>query len=302
VIAVPIPSPFLIVLLAVPPVQEPVETPAAAVQAPVIAPEAQARWDALVAAAFPGGTAERLTSFDLDCWGTVYTGGNQTNDFEARIRFLEPGYVRRTMTQSGREQMRGPAGDFLVAKDGRGVPLQGREFREDKKELDRTVAVARTFLALTDPERLTIAGLELSATPPTSLPQAFAERANALEWLVLRSPDFYLADPAGAPAQAAAEARPLYRVQLGLDRGTHLPELVVVQRDAPGLVGSAQLVQLKKYETLDGHRVPFEVRTYDPDLATSPWRFAARPSSLLGLNAGSLKPGLKADDFAPPGR
>jgi hypothetical protein len=297
----------LAVLLAVLPPQDPAATPAAGTTSLEAAPEARALWDTMVAAAFPGGRSERVTSFDFDCWGTVYSRANQSNDFNARIRYLEPGFVRRTMTESGREQMRGPAGDFTVDKNGRATPLQGREYREDKKELDRTVAVARTFVALTDPRHVTLAGIELAAAAPTSIPSAFAQRASELKWLVLRSPDFYLADAAGAtgaagaagPIGADAATRPLYRVQLGLDPATYLPELVVVQRDAPGLVQSAQLVQLKSYATLDGRRVPFEVRTYDPDLTLSPWKFASRPSSLLGVNEGTLKPGLSAVDFQP---
>jgi len=298
-----IPSPLLAALLSlqapIPPETPPDTSPAppAGVVPAATAPEARALWEAMLAAAFPAGQAERLTSFDLDCWGTVYTGANQTNDFEARIRFLEPGYVRRTMSKTGREQMRGPAGDFmLTAKDGRAVRLEGRDFREDKKELDRTVAVARTFIALTDPQHLTLASLDLQPSPPMSLPAPFAARASELTWLALRSPDFYLAPPAGTAAPAE---RPLYRVQLGLDRKTNLPELVVVQRDDPGHVQAAQLVQLKKFRTLDGHSVPFEVRTYDPDLSTSPWKFGARPASLLGVNRGSLKPGLTGADFQP---
>ncbi len=295
----PISSPFLAALLVLLPLQEPSGTTPGAIPAET-PPEARASWEAMVAAAFPDGPSERVTCFDFECWGTAYTGGRQANDFEARIRFLEPGFVHRTMKRSGRGQVRGPAGDFLIDEKGRVLPLQGREYAEDRKDLDRTVAVARTFVALTDPLHLTIASLELQPAAPTSLPGAFAARAAELTWLVVRSPDFYLADAAEVPA-GETDARPLYRVQLGLDRTTKLPELVVIQRDDPGQVQLAQLVQLKKFKTLDGHRVPFEVRTFDPDLRLSPWKFGTRPATLLGINQGSLRPDLTAKDFEPGG-
>jgi len=256
-------------------------------------PEARALWDSVVATALAGAGEAGIDSFDFQCSGRVLTGGAQTNDFKARIQYLEPGWVRREMA-TGRAQMRGPEGDFAISS-GRVVPLRGREFREDTKELDRTVAVARTFVSLSDPRRIRVEDLALAKAPAT-LPKTLEKRAAELAWLSLRSPDFYLAETA---RPEDGQPQPLYRVHLGIDAATKLPELAVVQRDVLGAVDTAQLIQLGDYAEIDGHRVPKRVRSYAPDPETSPWRFGTRPTSTLWLEQGTLKPKLTPESFVP---
>ena len=263
---------------------------------PPESPEARALWDSVVAAAFNGETDHRVLSFDFECEGQILSGGAQTNDFKARILYLEPGYVRREM-KSGRTQMRGPEGDFYLAPEGRAVPLRGREFREDIKELDQTVSIARTFVSLSDPRRVRVESLALAEAPKT-LPERLRERAGELSWIALRTPDFYLSS---SKAREEVEREPLYRVHLGIDPASKLPELAVIQRDVLGAVDTAQLVELAQYATIDGHRVPHRVRTYTPEANTSPWVFGERPSSTLWLKRGTLKPELTPVSFVPKG-
>jgi hypothetical protein len=278
------------------PEEPPVPAPAEPREAAPESPEARALWDAVVANARAAEDDHRVDSFDFQCSGRVLTGGAQTNDFKARIQYLEPGWVRRDMNRGS--QIRGPEGDFLVTPEGNAVALRGREFREDTKELDRTVAVARTFVSLSDPRRIRVEGLNMTQAP-RSLPKPLEKRGAELTWVLLRSPDFYLAE---ATPRDDGQPLPIYRVHLGIDAATKLPELAVVQRDVLGAVETAQLIQLGDYADIDGHRVPKMVRTFAPDPNTSPWRFGQRPTSTLWLEQGTLKPGLKPEAFVPQGR
>jgi hypothetical protein len=240
-----------------------------------------------------------IRAFDLLFEGRVYSGENQTNDLDARYLYLEPGHVRMVM-KSGRERMRGPKGDYLIDKSGV-YPLRGREYAEDQRELDETVAVARLFVGLSDPGRLRLASLEVLPAPPPRLPEAVAKKAAELDWIVLLSPDF-------RRHQDGARAT-LDRVELGLERESHVPVLAVVTH--PTDPHSAVLARLKDYQPLDGYRVPYDVTTWRiaPDqAATGPaagissqrLAFAAKPAIRLWLKEGRLRPRLEPADFEPP--
>jgi hypothetical protein len=263
------------------------------------APAARQAWEALLAAVLPAGDPAPVEAFDLRFDARIASGERQTNDVSGRYRFRAPGYVRTLLEESGRETMRGPDGDWLVFKNGRKVPLEGRDYELDVEELDRAINVAQTFCALTDPRTLRIARLELLPAPPSTIPDSLAPRAAELQWLLLETPDL-------APASADAAARPagaLQRLELGLDRAQRLPSLAVVRPSelGPEAVESAQLLDLQNFKPLDGFRVPHTVLTYRPDLTTSPWSFdLRRQSSDLYILGGTLRPTLAPADFRPP--
>ena len=189
------------------------------------APAAEAKWKALIAAATPSKAVAPVKAFDLEFEGRVYQEG-QTNDFDGRYRFLKPGFVRTLLTESGRETMRGPDGDWLVFADGRKVRLEGKDYELDVDELNRTVGVAQSFVALTDPNTIRIQRLELLSETPSSIPKGLRKRVGKLDWLVLHTPDFRLeSDP---PPGFGGAAPVLHRIELGLNPATHLPTLAVV--------------------------------------------------------------------------
>jgi hypothetical protein len=263
-------------------------------------PAARQAWEALLAAAFPTADPAPVAAFDLLFDARIYSGERQTTDVSGRYRFLAPGYVRTWLKASERETLRGPDGDWLTFKNGRTVRLEGREYELDVDELDRAVGVARRFTAFTDPRTLRVARLELSAGPPSSIPDDLAKRAAALQWLLLETPDLA---PDGAAAPAAEKGRALQRIELGLDRESSLPSLVVVRSSELGQEGveSAQLLDLSNFRPLDGFRVPHKVITHGPDLSTSPWSFdTRRPSFDLYIEGGTLRPALSPGDFRPP--
>ena len=267
---------------------------------PSTEPAARQAWEALLAAAFPAGDPAPVAAFDLQFDARIYSGERQTNDVSGRYRFLAPGYVRTLLKVSGRETLRGPDGDWLVFKNGRTVRLEGRDYELDVDELDRAVEVARSFTAFTDPRTLRIARLERLAAPPSSIPDGLAERAAELTWLLLETPDLA---PDAAAAPAAEKGQALQRIELGLERESSLPSLVVVRSSelGPEAVESAQLLDLSSFRPLDGFRVPHRVLTYGPDLSTSPWSFDLRRASFdLYISGGTLRPALSPADFRRP--
>jgi hypothetical protein len=197
--------------------------------------------------------------------------------------------------------MRGARGDFLVDKSGV-YPLKGRDYAEDRRELDETVAVARLFVGLTDPGRLRLASLALLPAPPANLPEPLVKKAAELDWLVLESPDFRV--------HADGRTATLDRVELGLERETHVPVLALVTD--PADPRSAVLARLENYQPLDGYRVPWKVATWRVadgqaaagpaagDAQRRPLAFEPKPAVRLWLVEGKLRPALEPTDFEPP--
>jgi len=259
-------------------------------------PAAAAAWQALCAAV--GATADhpRVRAFELEFEGRARREG-ASNDFDIEsFQYLEPGWVRMTL-KSGRVRLRGPAGDYLLdTKRKTTVPLRGKDLANDIRELDDTVRIARSFVALTDPANVRLAALA-GGMPPPSLPEKFRERGAALAWLDLTSPDFHARAPGidGAP-------EPLYRVRIGCDPATHVPALAVIHEAVEGRMRleTAMLFEFSGYAVLDGYQVPWKVRTFAPDPERSPWVFEERPSLELWLLSGSLAPELAEADFLPP--
>lgn len=271
--------------------------PAAGELVPGVLPEgaspgARAAWQELTAAT-AGAREGGVRAFDLEFDATARQE-RQSNDFRARYRFLEEGpraFVRITMSQSGRERLRGPEGDFLLQQGQPPLRIEGRELREDKRELDEAVGIARTFAGLSDPRRLRIARLELLAAPPRELPSNLAKLAAGLRWLELSTPDFRRGASDGA----------LYRVRLGLEPKTHLPVLAMVAREqGPALeLETAQLLQLGDFQEVDGFKIPREVRSFQPDMEQVPRVFSSRSSLELYFLKGTLRPALTSADFVP---
>jgi hypothetical protein len=202
--------------------------------------------------------------------------------------------------------MRGPGGDFVIEK-GRSVSLKGREYDEDRRELDQTLAVMKSFVGLTDPRSLRVASLERMGGPPSGLPEVLQQTVRSsfgksevrkvepenLVWLEVISPDLR--------RSAHAERSGLQRAQVGLDPKTHLPLLAVLSEERSDGSGEPLLVELFDFRELDGYRVPFRVRSYLAEPSAGPLRYG-RPSVELWLKGGTLRPKLTPADFVPSGK
>lgn len=287
-----------------PPLEPPREAPAAdraaerasSLQPGVLpadaSPQAVALWRALVRATrAPEQAPEPVRAFDLTFDVRVRRDTQRNDGKDLRFRYLAPGFVRATL-ESGREHVRGPAGDFLIDGATAKALAPTRENQEDRRQIDEELAIARNFVALSDPAHLRIASLALLDAPPAGLPPALAERAGALDWLAVASPDFRLFqsdDELAAPA--------LYLARLGLEKQTGKLVLAQLGRDLRRPDERALLVALEGTRPLDGWLLPrlVFVRAWDVERRA----FEERPSLELALKHGSLRAPLAPDDFRP---
>ncbi len=183
-----------------------------------------------------------------------------------------------------------------------------RDDKDDVKQMDDAVVVARNFLALTNPATLRIARLALLPAAPAGIPKPFAERAQPLSWLEVHSPDFRLSRSIGA-----AGANALYRVQLGLDPKSSLPVLALIYDAAPDANASARLgpgtlfLELRDWITESGYKLPKQIDTYEmetPGAAAPPGSvpigFRREPTTSVVLKRARINPPLTVDSFRPP--
>ena len=216
-------------------------------------PEAIALWKQLTEATLVQGMERRkVTSFRLTFDLRLRPNEGESHDANnTTYSFLAPqGFVRYTL-ESGRENMRGPTGDFTVTADGEDIKLEGREFNEDRRQLDEAVRIARNFVALTDPGSLRIQKLAAGLTAPEGLPASLLKRASELSWIEVVSPDFHLQRDAGKTSQTRT---PLFRVLLGLDTDhkAHRPRRTARDREREDPADLDTLRELSRNGWLSG--------------------------------------------------
>ena len=126
--------------------------------------------------------------------GILTREGVQTNETEdVEYRYLAPDCVRfrlpsrREVGRSGLAQR-----DYWLLDGDELVELVGREYEEDRRQIQEMHAVARNFVALSDPGRLRITRLETLADPPPDVAPRLEPKERKLEWLRVASPDFAL--------------------------------------------------------------------------------------------------------------
>jgi len=243
--------------------------------------------------------ATPIRDFDLKFDLRTRDESNRTHDVGAHIRFLGPKYLWSMIAESGQGHVRNDEGDFLLdGKTGEAVKLIGREGAEDIRQIDETIAIARNFVALTDPRSVRIAALERVGGPPPILPPKLASSATRLSWLAVESPDLRLY----RLRSRAGEKEPLVRALLGIDPQRKRIELALIHEDLGDrpLLGSTLLVDLSGHFEKDGFVVPRRIDVYQVDTEVEPWCFRAKPSSVLSVKNEDfdLRPDLKPEDFA----
>lgn len=271
-------------------------------------PEARAAWVRLgQAIAVEGGNSAPITGFDLALDLQMRVQENRTNQFpNARYAYLAPRFLLAD-TGKGRQQMRGPKGDWLYDRTQPGeralVRLDvGRENAEDRRQLDEALDVARLFVLLVDPRNVRIQKFSAAANPENLLPTKLAEAARKLQWFELTTPDVR----PGAANKAGA------RILLGIASGSGLPALAVADdAAAPARVNpTTSAIDLSDWKTFDGRRLPKKILVYLPRIheaegaggvtsrVADGWR--AEPAMDLVVRSGSLSATLKPEDFLPP--
>jgi hypothetical protein len=259
-------------------------------------PEARAAWEAICQASLgPDSARAPVRAFELalDVRSRNPSGG--TNDVKAEFRYLDvqPGYVRVKFVEGKREVGRGPEGDWLFdgSRNERVVFGVGREYAEDRRQLDEWGAVARLFVSLTDPRSLRLAGLDVLQGAPPGIPATFAKRAGELSWIRARSPDFRLVG-VSTPSN-------LFRASLGWDPKTGRVELALVEEDVAvsALRPTAKLVELRKPQASGGFLVPQIILVYSVEEGRIPPAFTVLAGLDLYVKSSNLRAALQPQDF-----
>ena len=312
-------------------------------------PEAVAAWLRMLAASHPAAASPGVgdgqvtpapNSFHLEA-EVVTRDGSSTNQLDVDYSFLSPHFVR-FLLPSNRQTGRGPSGKGLSSywlKDGEKVQrLDTRENKEDRRLVKEMTALARNFLALTDPDRIRLSRLDLLEGPPVELPRVvrgelasvIRRAARALEetgatptegaqdtdlvadvvWIRLQTPDFDLVRREGE----ARDARRDQLVSLAIGpRGLPLVAVVQDPRSSRGgpLEADASLILLGAWvrDENDHYITPRWIRVFrpepvpleapTPDAPAQAWAFGKRPVQDITLKKADLHPNFVPTDFDP---
>lgn len=257
-------------------------------------PEARALWERLCAATKSSAPGP-ITAFRLKA-EVLQRQGAGTNELDIDYRYLAPDCIRFALPGRRETGRSGMGREDYWLKDGEEVVvLAGRDYAPDRRQVDEMHALARNYVALSDPSRLALRRLELLPAPPRDLPPNLVERARKLAWLVVASPDFALVRRDGEPAKDA-----LYVVEIGAAE-SGLPELVVIREEPrparAGDVIAPLLVELGNYREVSGFRIPNKllVRAQREDRRA----FVESPSQEIYVTEVDLAPKLARADFQP---
>lgn len=263
------------------------------------AAEAREAWEALCRASL-GEAPAPITAFHLEAETRVRDGA-QRNDSRISYRYLAPDCLRFRISDDKETGRFGRKRSEYWMKDGDEVlVLDSRDYAADRQSIEEMAALARNYIALSDPARLRIEGLHLLAGPPAELFPALRRRARKLVWLSVSSPDFALLG-----SQDAARPQERYRVDMGLRTeagpGAWTPELVIVRAVAPpGMpTRDAVLLRLDDYRPTDGFRIPFRIAVHHLAAERLPPVFAEEASQEAAVLRANLRPELGVADFRP---
>jgi hypothetical protein len=255
------------------------------------APEASAVWERLLAATAGPEDRAPITAFQLQADALTRTGV-QTNETRIDYHYLAPDCIRFALPDGkvvGRSGLK--ARDHWL-KDGEEiVPLVGRDYSEDRRQIQEMHAIAKNFVALSDPSKLRVTSLELLPEPPQSLPPDLQRTSKRLVWLRVATPDFALFLSDGkAPTERS------YVVDFGLQtagRAKDLPRYAIVREaTAPenGERGGAAPMLIRL--------VPFEVKVFALD-PRRPASFGSRAAQEVHITEANLRAPLTVESFQP---
>ena len=262
--------------------------------------EARDAWEALCGASV--GDSTPITAFHIEAH-VKNRGRERRNEGEVAYRFLAPHCVRFRIsekTEVGRSGRR--KADYWMRDGGEVLTLDKKDYKADRESIRDMAALARNYIALSDPGRLRLHGLEVPQDHPMeAMPVAGNRRSlKKLKWLRITSPDFAL--PGGEQGPLAGES--LYRVDLGLRPETHelawTPEIVIVRSlPAPGEPEQSFLLKLENYKEKDGFRIPHEIAVHHRDEELSHRPFQKLAAQEITIREIDLRAKLGVKDFRP---
>jgi len=258
----------------------------AALQSPTPAPDARALFTRVCAASGPAERAP-LSAFRLVAEART-RNGVQTNDLEIDYRYLAPDCIRFRLPSKNETGRFGPdEKQYWLKSADETVVLSGREYKEDRRQVDDMLALAKNYVALSNPAALKLEALELLGAAPSDLGEALAKKTKKLTWLALESPDFALVRREGALPKGT------YRVELGID-SKDLPAAVVIRAKADATTAPL-FVFLSDYRETSGFKLPMQLHVHVKDGAT----FAEFASQEVYVKTAELRPSFKVGDFQP---
>lgn len=257
------------------------QSPAAPAEDP-----AKAAFERLCAASGPAERAP-ITAFRLVAEARTRSGV-QTNDLEIDYRYLAPDCIRFMLPSKNETGRFGPDEKQYWLKSGKEtLVLAGREYKEDRRQVDDMLALAKNYIALSNPATLKLEALQLLAAAPADLGEANTKRTKKLVWLALESPDFALVRREGQTPKGS------YRVELGLDMHS-LPAAAVI-RSKSDASAAPLFVYLSDYQEKDGFRLPMQIHVHVLDGKS----FADQASQEVYVKTAELRPKFTPKDFQP---
>src|SRR6185503_4475747 len=92
--------------------------------------------------------------------------GVQTNEGKVDYRYLAPDCMRFVLPSKNETGRFGPAPEQYWLREGEEVvTLAGREYKEDRRQVDDMIALAKNYVALSNPARITLTKIELMGAP-----------------------------------------------------------------------------------------------------------------------------------------
>ena len=280
--------------------QEPDPTESVLAQA---TPMTRETWELLCRASL--GDSAPISAFRIVA-KTKIREGDKRNEGMISYSYMAPHCLRFQLTKKNEMGRFGRRkSQYWMRENKEVIWLKTRDYQADREWIQGMAALARNYIALSDPKRLRLERLELMSKPPAEARQAAGRDYKKLTWISITSPDFALLESDAAPAAPQS-----YRVDLGLrPRGEEFewtPAVAIVRtlpREGEGSgereTARSVLLRLYKYAEQDGFRIPFELAVHHRDTSRMGMPFKELPAQEIWIQQADLRAEFQVEDFHP---
>ncbi|MFT5286087.1 MAG: hypothetical protein ACI8TQ_002255 [Planctomycetota bacterium] len=241
--------------------------------------------------------AKAVTALDLSF--NLITRGEGSLEIHPRVQWSSPNSIRLEL--DGKEQVRGPDGDWL--REGKElIRLAGRDYAEDRRQIDQYLVIIQNFAALTNPKSLTLENLTIVKDLPFSFPKRHtlnrSKDRKRITWVRFESADLQLPSEGGW----AGDFPEKHLVFVAIDSARDLPVMALIA-DRRG-EQTPLLLSLSDARALDDLRVPYETMVYplipsEPG-SKKPFVIADKPAQELYIEGGTVRAKFKSKHFSWP--
>ena len=241
--------------------------------------------------------AEAVTALDLSF--NLVTRGEGSLEIHPRVQWASPNFIRVDL--DGKELVRGADGDWL--REGKElVRLAGREYVEDRRQIDQYLVIIQNFAALTNPKTLVLENLQIVKDLPFSFPKRHplnrSKDRKRMTWLRFESADLQLPSQDGWAGGFPEK----HLIFIAIDSAHDLPVMALIA-DRQGEKAPI-LLSLSDARALDDLRVPHEILVYSLQPSEPGSRktlvIADKPSQELYIEGGTVRAKFNKQNFALP--